>query len=99
MFIVAAPSTSIDLNIESGKDIIIEERNEDEVTYVNGIIKNNENGESEIKKVRLTPEGVKVWNPSFDITPAELITAIITEKGAITKNNGMNEFNLYDFLK
>ncbi|RIA90404.1 Methylthioribose-1-phosphate isomerase [Glomus cerebriforme] len=99
MFIVAAPSTSIDLNIKSGKDIIIEERDDNEIIYVSGIVKNNENGELEIKKVRLPPEGVKVWNPSFDVTPAKLITAIVTEKGVITKNSGTNEFNLSDFLK
>jgi len=99
MFIVAAPSTSIDLNIKSGKDIIIEERAEDEVTYVSGIVKNNKNGELEIKKVRLSPEGVKVWNPSFDVTPAELITVIVTERGVVTKINGLNDFNLSDFLK
>ncbi|CAI2192068.1 20407_t:CDS:2 [Funneliformis geosporum] len=99
MFIVAAPSTSIDLNIKSGKEIIIEERAEDEVTYVTGIVKNYNDGELKSTKVRLPPEGVKVWNPSFDVTPAKLITAIITEKGVITKKDGTNEFNLFDFLK
>jgi methylthioribose-1-phosphate isomerase len=97
MFIVAAPSTSIDLNIKSGKDIIIEERDNEEVIYVKGFVE-IENGELEIKKVRLPPEGVKVWNPSFDVTPAELITAIVTEKGVVTKDNETNEFNLSDFL-
>ncbi|CAG8636847.1 12595_t:CDS:2 [Funneliformis mosseae] len=98
MFIVAAPSTSIDLNIKSGKEIIIEERAEDEVTNVTGIVKNINGGELKSTKVRLPPEGVKVWNPSFDVTPAKLITAIVTEKGVITKKDGTNEFNLFDFL-
>ncbi|CAB4404103.1 unnamed protein product [Rhizophagus irregularis] len=95
MFIVAAPSTSIDLNIKSGKDIIIEERDGNEIIYVKGIVEN----ELEIKKVRLPPEGVKVWNPSFDVTPAELITAIVTEKGVFMKDNETNEFNLSELLK
>ncbi|CAJ0755628.1 11548_t:CDS:2, partial [Entrophospora sp. SA101] len=72
MFIVAAPSTSIDLSIKSGKDIIIEER------------------------IRVPPKGVKVWNPSFDVTPAELITAIVTEVGVMVKKDGVKEFDLVE---
>ncbi|CAJ0841184.1 1888_t:CDS:2 [Entrophospora sp. SA101] len=75
MFIVAAPSTSIDLSIKSGKDIIIEER------------------------IRVPPKGVKVWNPSFDVTPAELITAIVTEVGVMVKKDGVKEFDLVEGLK
>ncbi|CAG8735335.1 15301_t:CDS:2 [Cetraspora pellucida] len=52
----------------------------------------------QITKVRVPPEGVKVWNPSFDVTPAELITAIVTEKGVIEKEKGMKEFDLKKFL-
>ncbi|RHZ46572.1 hypothetical protein Glove_613g6 [Diversispora epigaea] len=96
MFIVAAPSTSIDLNTESGKEIIIEERSEDELVLVNGAII-NENDNIIMEKVRVPPKGVKAWNPSFDITPAELITAIISEKGVFEKKLGMKEFDLTIF--
>ncbi|CAH1767577.1 3270_t:CDS:2 [Entrophospora sp. SA101] len=106
MFIVAAPSTSIDLSIKSGKDIIIEERSENEVLYVSGIVEidgndnDNDNGDNlEIKKVRVPPKGVKVWNPSFDVTPAELITAIVTEVGVMVKKDGVKEFDLVEGLK
>ncbi|CAG8722461.1 12206_t:CDS:2, partial [Gigaspora rosea] len=98
MFIVAAPSTSIDLKIKNGRDITIEERNENEVVFVNGLIKQDGTEKYQIKKVRVPPQGVKVWNPSFDVTPAELITAIVTEKGVVEKEKGAKEFNLEKFL-
>lgn len=66
---IAAPTSTIDMNIESGTFIPIEERSGDEV--VNGF------------GIRTAPEGVKVRNPAFDVTPAENITAIITEKGIV----------------
>ncbi len=68
-FYVAAPVSTIDISISSGKDIPIEERNPKEVVEIAG--------------VRVAPEGVKVFNPAFDITPAELVSAIITEKGVL----------------
>ena len=68
-FYIAAPTSTIDFNIETGKDIVIEERNSEEITYIEGI--------------RIMPEGVQVYNPAFDVTPEENITAIITEKGII----------------
>ena len=68
-FYVAAPLSTIDFSIESGADIPIEERDPREVTHVFG-------------KVQIAPDGVKVANPAFDVTPARYITAIITEKGA-----------------
>ncbi len=68
-FYVAAPISTIDFSMESGKDIEIEERDEDEVTTIAG--------------VRIAPEGIKVYNPAFDVTPAEHITGIITEKGIV----------------
>jgi len=64
---IAAPSSTIDTKIKSGKEIIIEERSAREVTHIKGI--------------RITPKGMRVRHPAFDVTPAELITAIITEKG------------------
>ena len=66
-FYVAAPTSTIDFSLASGDDIPIEERAHEEVTHVNGR--------------RIAPLGVEVVNPSFDVTPAALISAIITEKG------------------
>jgi methylthioribose-1-phosphate isomerase len=68
-FYVAAPLSTIDFKMESGFLIPIEERNPREVTHVFG-------------KVQIAPDGVKVANPAFDVTPARYVTAIITEKGA-----------------
>jgi len=68
-FYVAAPCSTIDPNLEDGSAIPIEERASKEVTGYGA--------------ERWTPEGVMVRNPAFDITPAELITAIITEKGVV----------------
>jgi methylthioribose-1-phosphate isomerase len=66
-FYVAAPTSSIDLACKTGDKIPIEERSPDEVSHVNGKM--------------LTPRGVKIANPAFDVTPHELVTAIITENG------------------
>ena len=75
-FYVVAPIPTIDLNLKTGKEIIIEERGEKEVTV--------------IKTKRIAPKGVKVRHPAFDVTPASLITAIITEKGIIKPVNSKN---------
>jgi methylthioribose-1-phosphate isomerase len=66
-FYVAAPVTTLDLTLKTGEDIPIEERDRKEVTH--------------IKEHQLAPEGIDVHNPAFDVTPNELITAIITDKG------------------
>ncbi len=66
-FYVAAPSSSFDSAIESGEKIKIEERSEEEVTNWFG--------------ARITPVNTSVWSPAFDVTPAELVTAYVTEKG------------------
>ena len=68
-FYVAAPTSTIDLACASGADIEIEERAATEVTEVAG--------------VRIAPAGTPAWNPAFDVTPARLITAIITERGVL----------------
>jgi len=68
-FYVAAPSSTFDPGVASGTEIPIEERPHDEVASICG--------------VRTAPEGTQAYNPAFDITPAELITAIISEHGAI----------------
>ncbi len=76
-FYVAAPTSTIDLNIKSGKDIPIEERHEDEVKYVAGFC-GNKNVE-----ILVSPKDSPATNYGFDITPARLITGLITEKGII----------------
>jgi methylthioribose-1-phosphate isomerase len=66
---VAAPFSTVDFRIESGADIPIEERHGDELRYYGGI--------------QTAPLEAEVYNPAFDVTPAENITAIITEKGLV----------------
>jgi len=66
-FYVVAPLSTFDFNIKSGKEIPIEERSGDEVRAVLGKL--------------IAPKNIKAYNPSFDVTPNKLITAIITEKG------------------
>lgn len=75
-FYVAAPTTTIDFEIESGSQIPIEERSEDEVLFMWG-----KNDKGEFERVRIAPEGSRALNLAFDVTPAKLITGIITEKG------------------
>ncbi|HEY8069552.1 MAG TPA: S-methyl-5-thioribose-1-phosphate isomerase [Burkholderiales bacterium] len=72
-FYVAAPTSTFDPKIADGSAIEIEERTGSEVTGYRGL--------------RWAPEGVKVRNPAFDVTPAELITAIICEKGVVAEPN------------
>lgn len=69
LFYVAAPLTSIDLSLSSGKEIVIEERSAKELLNTRGGL-----GE------QVAASGVSVWNPAFDVTPASLISGIITEK-------------------
>ncbi|MEA3465321.1 MAG: S-methyl-5-thioribose-1-phosphate isomerase [Thermodesulfobacteriota bacterium] len=66
-FYVAAPLSTIDLNLADGRKIPIEQRDAREVTHCGG--------------QQLVPDGVAVYNPAFDVTPARLVTAIITENG------------------
>ena len=68
-FYVAAPRSTFDLSIVSGEDIPIEQRKPEEIT--NGLGR------------QTAPTGIDVYNPAFDVTPAELITAIVTERGII----------------
>lgn len=75
-FYVALPSTTVDWEIEEGADIPIEERNADEVQWIQGKDK-----DGILKKVLLTPEKSAASNYAFDVTPREYITALITEKG------------------
>ena len=75
-FYVALPSSTIDWSIKDHKQIPIEERNSEELSHVEGVDENNE-----IKKVRIYPQKSKSLNLAFDVTPAKLVTKLITEKG------------------
>lgn len=80
-FYAVVPTTSFDLEISNGlKEIMVEERDPEEVTMVTGF------SEGEIKSVRICPAGAEAGNWAFDITPARLITGLITEKGVCTAN-------------
>ena len=75
-FYVALPSSTIDWNIKHSKDIPIEERNSEELSYVEGLDDNNK-----LTKVLIYPKKSKAMNLAFDITPAKYVTGLITEKG------------------
>ena len=75
-FYVALPSSTIDWDIKNFKDIPIEKRNPEELSYVEGLDKNNE-----LKKVLIYPKKSKALNLAFDVTPAKYVTGLITEKG------------------
>lgn len=69
-FYIAAPVSTIDFDTPTGKGIPIEERAPEEVTHIGSH--------------RIAPEGIGVYNPAFDVTPGELISGIVTEKGILT---------------
>ncbi|MBF0197159.1 MAG: S-methyl-5-thioribose-1-phosphate isomerase [Planctomycetes bacterium] len=76
-FYVALPSSTIDWSIRDGiKEITIEERGEDEVHFISGLTQ-----DGSVCKVKVTPPGSPGLNMGFDVTPARLITALITERG------------------
>jgi len=83
-FYVAAPTSTFDLSIRTGKEIPIEERAPEEVLFCH------------CRDCRIAPYGAKVKNPAFDVTPHENITAIITEKGVI---NSPNEEKILEFFR
>jgi methylthioribose-1-phosphate isomerase len=80
-FYIALPASTFDWNISDGlKEIVIEERSADEVKYMYGLCEN------EIKKVLVTPPESNACNYGFDVTPARLITGLITERGITAAN-------------
>jgi methylthioribose-1-phosphate isomerase len=70
-FYVAAPLSTIDFKIKTGKEIPIEERAKEEVSHIRG--------------KRRVPHGVSIWNPAFDVTPNRFVSAIITDQGVVKK--------------
>ena len=88
-FYIAAPSSTFDLKTKTGKDIPIEQRSADEVRFCglwHGLPARGNTAKMAV--LQIAPNGVKIYNPAFDVTPAENITAIITERGVIEKPNG-----------
>jgi len=75
-FYVALPGPSIDWTIDAGADVPIEERGSDEVTRITGRTR-----AGEVVAVEIAPEGAAAANPAFDVTPARLVTGLITERG------------------
>jgi len=79
-FFVASPTTTLDVKIEAGDGIEIEDR-----------------GADELRKASGAPAGIDTWNPAFDVTPAKLITGIVTEKGVIYPDKD-GKFDIVGFL-
>ena len=76
-FYVALPSPTIDWSVTDGlREIPIEERHESEVSMVQG-----KDGAGNVSRIKVTPDGSLGSNPAFDVTPARLVTGLITEKG------------------
>lgn len=93
-FLVAAPRTTIDLSTPSGKDIVIEQRAPDEVTKIRGP-RLDEKGQVLVEEpvtINVAANAIDVWNPAFDITPADLIDGVVTECGVIEKMDGKFDF-------
>ena len=100
-FYVAAPMSTFDRNIKTGKDIPIEFRSPDEVTQVRGKMTpscakatagRDERGQ--MKEVQIAPAQTKVYNPAFDVTPVKYIKGFITEKGIIKPESIANYINI-----
>ena len=85
-FYAAVPTPTIDWTLSSGKDIEIEERNSDEVASIQGWAQNMAT-DGKLQTVRLMPLESNAANPAFDVTPARLVTGIITEKGVFAPQN------------
>ena len=80
-FYVALPSPTIDWTVRDGvKEIPIEERSADEVNFIQG-----RGDDGSITRVRIAPEGGHAANPAFDVTPARLVTGLITERGSLKR--------------
>lgn len=95
-FLVAAPRTTIDLRTKSGKDIEIEQRPGKEVTMMTGPRLDGVDVDvSQQETVSIAAQGIDVWNPAFDVTPADLIDGIVTEIGVVEKGaNGTFDLTL-----
>ncbi|TEA12728.1 Methylthioribose-1-phosphate isomerase [Colletotrichum sidae] len=91
-FIVAAPTTSIDLETQTGSDIKIEQRKSEELTQISGAVVQTDGSVdvAQTARVATADQRINVWNPAFDVTPYDLIDAVVTEKGAVVKDGEGN---------
>jgi methylthioribose-1-phosphate isomerase len=81
-FYVAMPTSTLDLSLQDGlREISIEERSAHEVTHIQGL-----DAMGRLTEVRLAPEATRAGNPAFDVTPARLVTSLITERGIVPAN-------------
>jgi methylthioribose-1-phosphate isomerase len=81
-FYVAMPTSTLDLTLRNGLlEIPIEERSAREVTHVTG-----RTASGDVLEVQVAPDGTRAANPAFDVTPARLVTALITEHGVVAPN-------------
>jgi methylthioribose-1-phosphate isomerase len=99
-FVVAAPVMSVDELIPDGDHIVIEERHRDEVAHVTGpVVCHSQLGHTprESAKVQITLHDNAIWNPAFDVTPAPLISAIVTERGYVAKS-AKGQYDLAAFI-
>jgi methylthioribose-1-phosphate isomerase len=81
-FYVALPTPTIDWTLQDGvREIPIEQRAEEEVTHIAGLA-----ADGQVRSVRLTPQGSRAANYGFDVTPARLVSGLITERGVVAAN-------------
>jgi len=108
--LVAAPVTTLDLSMASGRDIVIEQRPSWEATTVRGRVVDGpafakggvdylRASEVVVETVLVTPPGVVAYNPAFDVTPANMLSGIVTELGVAVRKEGENEFDLVKFVE
>lgn len=106
--LIAAPITTLDLSMDSGRSIIIEQRPSWEACTVRGRVvdvdemvktggKVVEGGKVQVETVLVTPPNTRAWNPAFDVTPAGLIMGIATELG-VARRVESEDFDLRDFV-
>jgi len=109
--LVAAPLTTLDLSMASGREIEIEQRPSWEACTVRGRVvdikalargeqveASKEGEEVDVQTVLITPPGTTAWNPAFDVTPASLIEGIVTEVGVAEKGDAL-EYDLRRFVE
>jgi methylthioribose-1-phosphate isomerase len=82
------------LTKKSGIEINIEHRPENELTRVSGPAVQGDSITTNVHTVSLAPEGISVWNPAFDVTPASLISGVITEVEVVQKTGDAAEFDM-----
>lgn len=93
-FYVAGASGTIDFAMASGDAIPIEERPGRELTHISTPGKSAVIGIPTTITIQIAPDGIDVWNPAFDVTPANLVEAIVTEHGVFNRQKGEETFDL-----